>query len=147
MIIKYFDDFAGTWTDITGATGSTLEFGASGWTSTGESGVVNGSIRQVGTDDPTLLINKDNTGYGSNLVATRINVGEYNIYSPEGIFSIGATNAVPRQFLGNQTNVTDQVTFQMVRQSDTDIRIYTFKGGSLTDELLEYTSFEFLYRD
>lgn len=145
MIIKYFDEFEGTWIDITGATGSTLEFGPSGWTTTPEVGILNGSISQSGTNAPTLIINKDNKEVASSLTTSYDNVGEYTINSTSALFAIGGSNAVPRQFLGMQTSVVDAIVFNIIRQDDYNIKIYTYKGGSLTDELLSNTSFEFIF--
>lgn len=145
MIIKYFDEFEGTWIDITGATGSTLEYGPSGWTTTPEVGILNGSISQSGTNPPTLIINKDNKDIEGSLTITYDNVGEYTINSTSALFAVGGANAVPRQFLGTQTSVTDWVVFNIVRQDDYNIKIYTYKSGSLTDGMLTDTSFEFIF--
>lgn len=144
MIIKYFDDFAGTWIDISGTTGSTLEYGASGWTATTEIWRIEGNIRQDGTDDPTLHIIIDNTGAGASLVATRVAAGEYNIYCPDAIFD---TPTGGWQMLGNQSTSTEWGMFVMKRVDDNNIKIYTYEKDVLTDGLLDYTSFEFRYHN
>lgn len=73
MIIKYFDEFEGVWIDISGATGSTLEYDGSGWTSTGEQWRIEGTIRQDATDDPTLNIFINNANV--TLTPTRVEAG------------------------------------------------------------------------
>jgi len=140
MIIKYFDEFEGVWIDISGATGSTLEYGASGWTSTPEVWRVEGNIRQEGTDDPTLTIFVNNANV--TLTPTRVDVGRYNIQADTGIFQ---TNAA-MQFLGNQSTSTEWGMFVMKRVDDQNIEIYTYEKDVLTDGLLDYTSFQFIYK-
>ena len=62
MIIKYFDEFNGQWLDITGTTGTTLQFDdASGWVGVSNK-VIKGNISQVGTDAPTIDIFENTTG-------------------------------------------------------------------------------------
>jgi hypothetical protein len=140
MIIKYFDEFEGVWIDISGATGSTLEYGASGWTSTGEVWRVEGNIRQEGTDNPTLTIFVNNANI--TLTPTRVDVGRYNIQADSGIFQ--TTEAM--QFLGNQSTSTEWGMFIMKRVDAQNIEIYTYEKDVLTDGLLDYTSFQFIYK-
>ncbi len=142
MIIKYFDDFAGTWTDISGATGSTLEFGASGWTTSPETWLIWGTISQAGTNDPTLTIVRDNAGAGENLVATYLSTGTYNINSPDSIFQTSNFWG----FVSNQSSIdSDSIVIQTFVVDSDNLKIFTYKGGSLTDDILLNTSFEFRY--
>jgi hypothetical protein len=55
MIIKYFDEYEGAWLDISGETGSVLQYGASGWTSAPTKKVYNALISQTGTDAPEAI--------------------------------------------------------------------------------------------
>jgi hypothetical protein len=55
MIIKYFDEYEGSWLDISGETGSVLQYGASGWTSAPTKKVYNALITQTGTDAPEAI--------------------------------------------------------------------------------------------
>lgn len=144
MIIKYFDEFEGTWIDISGATGSTLEYGASGWTSTAEIFYVYGTITQTGSSAPSLTIIRDNAGYGANLVPTYVNTGEYNIYSPDSIFS-GANAWV---LFANHAGInTDQVVIQTYTVDSDNLKVYTYKSGSLSDDILLDTAFEIRYHN
>ena len=140
MIIKYFDEFEGVWIDISGATGSTLEYDGSGWTSTAEQWRIEGTIRQVATDAPTLNIFTNNGNV--TLTPTRIAAGHYNI---EANYTIFAT-ASGLQYLGIQSTSTEWGMFKMKRVDDYNIEIYTYEKDVLTDELLDYTSFEFIYK-
>lgn len=140
MIIKYFDEFEGVWIDISGATGSTLEYDGSGWTSTAEVWRIEGNIRQVGTNDPTLTIFVNNANIV--LTPTRVDVGRYNIQADSGIFE--PTGGM--QFLGNQSLSTEWGMFVMKRIDNENIEIYTYEKDVLTDELLDYTSFQFIYK-
>lgn len=142
MIIKYFDDFEGTWTDISGATGSTLEYGASGWTTSPETWLTWGTISQTGSSAPTLTIVRDNAGVGANLVATYVGTGEYNIYSPDSIFDTANFWGI----VANQSSInSDQIVIQTYVVDSDNLKIFTYKSGSLTDDILLNTSFEFRY--
>ena len=140
MIIKYFDEFEGVWIDISGATGSTLEYGASGWTATGEVWRVEGNMRQEIDDDPTLTIFVNNANV--TLTPTRVDVGRYNIQADSGIFN--TTEAM--QFIGNQSTSTEWGMFVMKRVDDFNIEIYTYEKDVLPDGLFAYTSSQFLYQ-
>jgi hypothetical protein len=139
MIIKYFDDFSGTWTDISGATGSTLEFGASGWTSTAEYRVLIGTISQTGTDAPTIDSYKD-SGYLAGLTLTYVGTGEYNIESDDDIFdpALGFWCS----FSNHSSINSDVVSIQTYIVNTSNLKILTYKSGSLTDEILLNTPFE-----
>ena len=140
MIIKYFDEFDGVWLDISGATGSTLEYDGSAWTSTPEQWRIEGTIRQVSTDDPVLNIFVNNANI--TLTADRIGVGHYNIEADYTIFDPLSS----LQYLGNQSTSTEYGSFIMKRVDDYNMEIYTYERDTLTDELLDYTSFQFIYK-
>ena len=140
MTIKYFDEFEGVWIDITGATGSSLEYDGSGWTSTPEQWRIEGTIRQTGSTDPDLFIFVNNANV--TLTATRSAVGVYNIEANYQIFD----TASGLQFLGNQSTSTEYGSFIMKRIDGYNIEIYTYERDALADELLDYTSFQFIYK-
>ena len=140
MIIKYFNDFDGNWVDISGQTGSSLEYDGSGWTSTPETWRIEGNIRQAASADPTLTIFVNNANV--TLTPTRVTNGVYNIEADYAIFM--PTEGM--QFLGNQSTSTEWGMFVMKRVDDFNIEIYTYEKDVLTDELLDYTSFQFIYK-
>lgn len=140
MIIKYFDEFEGVWIDISGATGSTLEYDGSGWTSTAEQWRIEGTIRQTGSGDPVLNIFTNNANI--TLTPTRVAAGHYNIEADYTIFDV--TSGL--QYLGNQSTSTEWGMYKMKRVDDYNMEIYTYEKDVLTDELLDYTSFQFIYK-
>ena len=139
MIIKYFDEFEGTWIDISGSTGSTLEFGASGWTSTPEYRVLIGTISQTGTDAPTIDAYKD-SGYLAGLTLTYVGTGEYNIESDDDIFD--PTQGFWCNIANHSSINSDTVSIQTYIVNVSNLKIFTYKGGSLTNEILLNTPFE-----
>ena len=138
MIIKYFDEFEGVWIDISGETGSTLEYDGSGWTSTPEFRVLIGTISQTGTDAPTIDAYKD-SGYLAGLTLTYVGTGEYNIESADDIFdpSLGFWC----NFANHSSINSDSVIIQTYIVNTSNLKILTFKGGSFTDEILLNTPF------
>jgi hypothetical protein len=140
MIIKFFDEFEGTWVDISGSTGSTLEYDGSGWTSTPEYRVLIGTISQTGSGDPTIDSYKD-SGYLAGLTLTYVGTGEYNIESDDDIFdpSLGFWC----NFSNHSSINTDTVSIQSFIVDVSNLKIFTYKGGALTDEILLNTPFEF----
>ena len=139
MIIKYFDEFEGTWIDISGSTGSTLEFGASGWTSTPEYRVLIGTITQTGTSAPTINAYKD-SGYLAGLTLTYVGTGEYNIESDDDIFE--SAMGFWCNFANHSSINSDVVIIQTYIVNVSNLKIFTYKGGSLTNEILLNTPFE-----
>jgi hypothetical protein len=139
MIIKYFDEFEGTWIDISGATGSTLEYDGSGWTSTPEYRVLIGTITQTGTDAPTIDAYKD-SGYLAGLTLTYVGTGEYNIESDDDIFD--TTQGFWCNFANHSSINSDVVSIQTYIVNVSNLKIFTYKGGSLTNEILLNTPFE-----
>ena len=140
MIIKYFDEFEGVWIDISGQTGSSLEYDGSGWTSTGEQWRIEGTIRQTGATAPTINTFINNASV--TLTPTRLGIGHYNIEANYTIFATGSG----LQFLGNQSTSTEYGSFIMKRIDDYNMEIYTYERDALADELLDYTSFQFIYK-
>jgi hypothetical protein len=139
MIIKYFDEFEGVWIDISGATGSTLEYDGSGWTSTPEYRVLIGTITQTGTAAPTINSYKD-SGYLAGLTLTYVDVGEYNIESVDDIFD--PTLGFWCNFANHSAINADTVSIQTYIVDVSNLKILTYKGGSLTDDVLLDTPFE-----
>jgi hypothetical protein len=139
MIIKYFDEFEGVWIDISGETGSTLEYDGSGWTSTPEFRVLIGTISQTGTDAPTINAYKD-SGYLAGLTLTYVGTGEYNIESADSIFD--PTLGFWCNFANHSSINSDSVIIQTYIVNTANLKILTFKSGGLTDEILLNTPFE-----
>jgi hypothetical protein len=140
MIIKFFDEFEGTWIDISGSTGSTLEYDGSGWTSTPEYRVLIGTISQTGTDAPTIDAYKD-SGYLAGLTLTYVGTGEYNIESADDIFD--PAMGFWCNFANHSSINTDTVSIQSFIVDVSNLKIFTYKGGALTDDILLNTPFEF----
>jgi hypothetical protein len=139
MIIKFFDEFEGVWIDISGQTGSSLEYDGSGWTSTPEYRVVIGTISQTGTSAPTINAYRD-SGYLAGLTLTYVGTGEYNIESDDDIFdpSLGFWC----NFANHSSINSDVVSIQTYIVDVSNLKILTYKSGSLTDEILLNTPFE-----
>lgn len=139
MIIKYFDEFEGTWIDISGQTGSTLEYDGSGWTSTPEYRVLIGTITQAGTGAPTIDSYKD-SGYLAGLTLTYVGTGEYNIESVDDIFD--PTLKFWCSFSSHSGINADTISIQSYIVDVSNLRIFTYKAGSLSDDILLNTPFE-----
>jgi hypothetical protein len=136
MIIKYFDEFEGQWLDITGTTGTTLQYNdASGWVGVPNK-VIKGNISQTGTSAPTIDIFENTTG--ATLTATRSTVGVYVISSNISIF----TSNTMFMYLGNNQIKNGGYVYILQYGNATTLDLFTFKEGSPLDELLGNTSFE-----
>jgi len=136
MIIKYFDEFEGQWLDITGATGTTLQYNdASGWVGVSNK-LIRANISQVGTSNPTIDIFENTTG--ATLTTSRTVTGIYRINSDITLFT---TNTMFIMFGNNQIKNGDY-TFIMQYGTATRLDVFTYQGSTLTDELLGNTSFE-----
>ena len=140
MIIKYFDEFEGVWIDISGATGSTLEYDGSGWTSTGEYREIVGTISQSGSSAPTINTYRDLGGYATNFTLTYVGTGEYNIQSADDIFD--PTMGFWCSFSNQSSINSDSVSIQTYIVDVSNLRIFTYKSGSLADDILLNTPFE-----
>jgi len=136
MIIKYFDEFEGQWLDITGATGTTLQYDdASGWVGVSNK-VIRGNISQVGTNAPTIDIFENTTG--ATLTTSRTNAGIYRIDSNIALW----TTSTMFITIGNNQNKNGDFVFNMQYGTSTRLDLFTLLDGVLTDELLGNTSFE-----
>jgi hypothetical protein len=136
MIIKYFNEFEGQWLDITGTTGTTLQYNdVSGWVGV-PSKVIKGNITQGGTSAPTIDIFENTTG--ATLSTARLTNGQYRIDSD---ISLWTTSTM---FITIGNNQTKNGVFSFVMQYGTDKRLdlYTYDGATLTDEVFGNTSFE-----
>jgi len=136
MIIKYFNEFQGQWLDITGTTGTTLQYNdASGWVGVTNK-VIKGNISQVGTSAPTIVIFENTTG--ATLTPYYSNVGEYVIQSNISLFT---TN---RMFITIGNNQIKDRSFNFIVKQSTayEIYIYTYANNVATNECLGNTSFE-----
>jgi hypothetical protein len=139
MIIKYFDEFNGEYIDLTGTTGQGLEYSASGWVTTSKNSYRSfvGEINQTGSDDPTITTFFNNTGATFTII--RDTTGTYRIDCSASIFVQGQM----WWYIGNNQLTQDSFTYQAYYLSSTQMQIYSYKGGSLSDDALQYTSFEF----
>jgi hypothetical protein len=136
MIIKYFDEFEGQWLDITGTTGTTLQYNdASGWVGVPNK-VIKGNISQTGTSAPTIDIFENTTG--ATLTAYRDNAGEYLIESNISLFTTNTTFLT----IGNNQIKVKQFNYNMYYGSSTEYYLATYGNGVLEDECLGNTSFE-----
>ena len=136
MIIKYFNEFEGQWLDITGTTGTTLQYNdASGWVGVSNK-VIKGNLSQTGTSAPTIDEFENTTG--ATLSTSRTSTGVYRIDSDISIFT---TNTMFIMFGNNQTK-NGEYTFIMQYGTATRLDLFTYQGATLTDELLGNTSFE-----
>jgi len=136
MIIKYFDEFEGQWLDITGATGTTLQYDdASGWVGVSNK-VIRGNISQVGTNAPTIDIFENTTG--ATLTTSRTNAGIYRIDSNIALW----TTSTMFITIGNNQNKNGDFVFNIQYGTSTRLDLFTLLDGVLTDELLGNTSFE-----
>jgi len=136
MIIKYFNEFQGQWLDITGTTGTTLQYNdASGWVGVTNK-VIKGNISQVGTSAPTIVIFENTTG--ATLTPYYSNVGEYVIQSNISLFT---TN---RMFITIGNNQIKDRSFNFIVKQSTayEIYIYTYLNNVAANECLGNTSFE-----
>ena len=64
MNLKYFENIDGTWLDISGQPGASLEYSdASGWVTSGGYKVYVAQLSQAGTDDPTAVVLENTLGF------------------------------------------------------------------------------------
>lgn len=141
MIIKFFDEQLGEWYDITGSTNQSLQYdaAASGWVTTSKNAYKSfvGEFTQVGTSDPSLTTFFNDTG--ATYTITRDDVGTYRLESDISIF----VKTEMYWYIGNNQLTQESFTYQALYLTSTQMQIYSYKGGSLNDDALEHTSFEF----
>jgi phage-related protein len=136
MIIKYFNEFEGQWLDITGTTGTTLQYNdASGWVGVPNK-VIKGNISQVGTNAPTINIFENTTG--ATFTTSRTVNGIYRIDSSINLW----TSTTMFITIGNNQLKNGDFVFNMQYGTSTRLDLFTLSDGVLTDELLGNTSFE-----
>ena len=136
MIIKYFDEFNGQWFDITGTTGTTLTYNdASGWIGVPNK-VIKGNLSQTGTSAPTIDIFENTTG--ATLTGFRSNTGEYTLQSDISLWTASTMFIT----IGNNQGKLGVFTFLLQYGTATRLDLYSYDGTTLTDEVLENTSFE-----
>jgi hypothetical protein len=141
MIIKYFNEFEGQWYDITGTNSQSLQYdaAASGWVTTSKSAYKSyvGEFTQVGASDPSLTTFFNDTG--ATFTITRDAAGTYRLESDISIF----VKTEMYWYIGNNQLTQESFTYQALYLSSTQMSIYSYKGGTLNDDALEHTSFEF----
>jgi hypothetical protein len=135
MIIKYFDEFNGEWLDITGATGTTLQFNdASGWVGV-PSKVIRGTISQGGINAPTVVEFENTTG--ATLSTSRSTNGQYRIDSDISLWTTSMFITI-----GNPQTKVGVFSYILSYGTDTRLDLYSYAGNSLSDDSLGNTSFE-----
>ena len=139
MIIKYYDEFNGQFIDLTGTTGQGLEYGPSGWVTTSKSAYLTfvGEMNQSGTDDPTITTYFNNTG--ATFTMGRDDVGYYRLFASVATFVEGEM----WWYIGNNQTTFGYYNFQAQFINSTQMQIITRDNGSVADDLLQHTSFEF----
>ena len=141
MIIKYFDEQIGEWYDITGTTNQSLQYdaAASGWVTTSKSAYKSfvGELSQSGGSNPSLTTFFNDTG--ATFTITRDAEGSYRLESDISIF----VKTEMWWYIGNNQLTQESYTYQALYLSGTQMQIYSYKGGTLNDDALEHTSFEF----
>lgn len=136
MVIKFFDEFNGVWADITGTTGTTLQYDdVSGWVGVGNK-IIRGNISQTGTNAPTIDIFENTTG--ATLSTSRTTTGIYRIDSDISLWTASTMFIL----IGNNQIKNGDYTFIMQYGTATRLDLFTYEGATLTDELLGNTSFE-----
>lgn len=138
MVIKYFDNFTGSYYDVSGSTGSTLVYGSDGeWsTSTGYKVYV-ALLSQTGTNDPTAVELENTIG---DVNYTYDDIGSYII---DGDFPSGKTvcfvsniGEVPGDDISIRANI-DTNSIYLVTTS------VSFAGTSAySDDILKITPIE-----
>ena len=64
MNLKYFENIDGSWVDISGQPGASLEYDGSGWvTTTGKYKVYVAQLSQSSTDDPSAIVLENTLGF------------------------------------------------------------------------------------
>lgn len=64
MNLKYFENIDGTWLDISGQPGASLQYNdVSGWVTSGGYKVYVAQLSQSGTDDPTAVVLENTLGF------------------------------------------------------------------------------------
>jgi hypothetical protein len=136
MKIKYFDDFNGTWLDISGTTGTTLQFSdASGWIGVPNK-VIRGNISQDSTSAPTIDIFENTTG--ATLSTSRSTDGQYTIDSDISLWTASTMYIT----IANSQTKNIIFTYLIQYNSSTRLDLYSYNGNSLSDNALGNTSFE-----
>jgi len=139
MIIKYFDEFEGQFIDLTGTTGQGLEYSPSGWVTTSKTEYRSfvGEINQSGDNDPTITTYFNNTA--ATFTMSKIDTGVYRLQSNIELFVQGQM----WWYIGNNQNTFGNHNFQVRYVSITEMEIISMDNGSVADDILEHTSFEF----
>lgn len=141
MIIKFFDEQIGEWYDITGTNQQSLQYdaAASGWVTTSKNAYKSlvGEFTQVGTSDPSLTTFFNDTG--ATFTITRQGTGHYRLDSNISLF----VKTEMWWYIGNNQLTQESYTYQAIYETSTQMSIYSYKGGTLNDDALEHTSFEF----
>lgn len=136
MIIKYFDEFEGQWLDITGTTGTTLQFNdASGWVGVPNK-VIKGNLSQVGTSAPTIDEFENTTG--ATLTTGRSNPGEYVLQSDISLWTASTMFIT----IGNNQIKTERFIYIIKYNTNYDLDLNTYQNGTLADGCFGNTSFE-----
>ena len=135
MKIKYFDEFNGTWLDISGTTGTTLQYDdVSGWIGMSNK-VIRGYISQGGSSAPTIDIFENTTG--ATLSTSRTTTGQYRINSDISLWTTSMFITI-----GNPQTKVGVFSYILSYGTATRLDLYSYAGNSLSDDTLGNTSFE-----
>jgi hypothetical protein len=136
MIIKYFDEFNGQWLDITGTTGTTLQYNdASGWVGVPNK-IIRGTISQSGTSAPTIVEFENTTG--ATLSTARSTNGQYRIDSDISLWTASTMFIT----IGNPQTKVGIFSYILAYGTSTRLDLYSYDSTGLTDDALGNTSFE-----
>jgi hypothetical protein len=138
MIIKYFDEFEGQWTDVTGTIGSSLVITETGFEVLQLNKKYIVGLTQSGTDAPLVTTTYFNT-IGT-ITWTRLGVGDYNG---------NLTNA----FIGNMPKIEGSIGMvdsNLIRyfslyktdNSNVGLRTWLSDGSTQSDDILKETTIE-----
>jgi hypothetical protein len=134
MDLKYFDAIDGAWYDVSGNTGSGLEYDGSGWVTTGGYKRFVAKISQYGTDDPEVIV-YENT-FQEDFVIYRNEASAYIINSPNNLFTENKTFFTNNQYEPIEIS-SDRFKYITLTYNDTNsilIKTYKINGGSWTEE-------------
>jgi len=137
MNIKYFNDASGLWENITGSVGDGLTIGTDGWVVGKAYDKIVGNLNQTTAGAaPNLYIFENTTG--ATITITFTSNGVYQLTSNLPIFIYEYLWI----YIGNEQNSNGDWSYQMVRNDNYNLTIYSYSNFVITDMILKFTSFE-----
>jgi hypothetical protein len=138
MIIKYFDEFEGQWTDVTGTIGSSLVITDNGFEALQFNKKYVVALTQSGTDDPIVTTEYINT-IGT-IIWTRSSDGQYNGNLTDAF--IGNMPKIEGTIGMVDTNVIRYFSLYKIGDSDVGLRTWLSDGSTQSDDILKETTIE-----